>query len=72
MSGAPEGRFTVKAIVAVPGWVTRVGVKPESAKVRAGGMVGIVGDEEPEQPASRSRAAHARRARLISRQATLL
>ena len=63
---------TVKEIIVVPVWATRVGVNPESAKVRAGGIVGTMGREEPEHPASRSRAAHARRTRLISRQATLL
>jgi len=40
--------------------------------VREGGIVGTLGREEPEHPASRNMAAHARRTRLISSQATLL
>ena len=49
-----------------------MGVKPESAKVRAGGIVGTLGADEPEHPSSKSRAVHATRTRLISSQATLL
>src|ERR1043166_920890 len=66
VSGAPEGCLTVKAIFTVPGCATRVGVNPESAKVRAGPIVGTVGREEPEQPASINTAAQARRTRLIA------
>src|SRR5437588_9482858 len=66
VSGAPEGSLTVKEIVAVPVCATRAGVNPESAKVRAGGIVGTFGREEPEQPASSKTAAQARRPRLIA------
>src|SRR5919204_4029477 len=64
--GAPDGCRTVNEILAVPVWAMRVGVKPDSANVRAGWIVGTFGREEPEQPVSRTRAAHARRPGLIA------
>ena len=66
VSGPPDGCLTVNEILAVPVWVTRVGVKPESANVRAGGIVGASGEDEPEQPATSSAAAQARRTGLIA------
>jgi len=56
----------VKEILAVPVCATRPGVNPESAKVRAGWIVGTFGRDEPEQPDNSSRPAKARRTALIA------